>query len=137
MQPVTSFSKAIAMLNEGKSAAEIYKLLHSVKRFKEFLPKETLTAEVKIPEPLMKAKLGTPPSIDTPEEEKKSKKAAATKENTKDISSFFTSKRPATTFSTASITLNEQQIASAEFGALQNEEGQGTASKLSSSALDR
>jgi hypothetical protein len=60
------------MLNEGKSAAEIYKLLHSVKRFKEFLPKETPTAEFKIPEPLMKAKLGTLPSIDTPEEEKKS-----------------------------------------------------------------
>ena len=37
------------MLNEGKSVAEIYKLLHSVKRFKEFLPKEVPKAEFKVP----------------------------------------------------------------------------------------
>jgi hypothetical protein len=47
--PAVSFSKAAAMLNEGKSAAEIYKLLYSVKRFKEFLPKEVPEAKFKVP----------------------------------------------------------------------------------------
>lgn len=44
------------MLNEGKAANEIYKLLRSVKRFKEFLPKEVPKAEFKVPEPPAKAK---------------------------------------------------------------------------------
>lgn len=48
--PAVSFSKAVATLNEGKSVAEIYKLLYSVKRFKEFLPKEVPEAEFKVPE---------------------------------------------------------------------------------------
>lgn len=39
--PVKTFETAINWLNIGKSAAEIYKLLSSVKRFREFLPKET------------------------------------------------------------------------------------------------
>jgi hypothetical protein len=38
--PVKTFEAAVNMLNTGKSAAEIYKLLVSVKRFREFLPKE-------------------------------------------------------------------------------------------------
>ena len=38
--PVKTYETALDMLNTGKSAAEIYKLLSSVKRFKEFLPKE-------------------------------------------------------------------------------------------------
>jgi hypothetical protein len=37
--------KAVAMLNEGKSAADIHKVLNTVKRFKEFLPKEAPKAE--------------------------------------------------------------------------------------------
>lgn len=38
--PVTTYEKAIDRLNAGASAAEVYKLLASVKRFKQFLPKE-------------------------------------------------------------------------------------------------
>jgi hypothetical protein len=38
--PVKTFETAVDWLNAGKPAAEIYKLLSSVKRFKEFLPKE-------------------------------------------------------------------------------------------------
>lgn len=38
--PAKTFETAADMLNMGKPAAEIYKLLSSVKRFKEFLPKE-------------------------------------------------------------------------------------------------
>ena len=48
--PVASFSKAVAMLNEGKSATEIYKLLRAVKRFRELLPKVVpKTSEFKHP----------------------------------------------------------------------------------------
>lgn len=38
--PVKTYETAVDMLNAGKSAAEIHKLLSSVKRFKAFLPKE-------------------------------------------------------------------------------------------------
>lgn len=34
------------MLNQGNSAADIYKLLSSVKRFKQFLPKEAQKAAI-------------------------------------------------------------------------------------------
>jgi hypothetical protein len=37
---VKTFETAVDMLNMGKPAAEIYKILSSVKRFKKFLPKE-------------------------------------------------------------------------------------------------
>lgn len=66
--PVKTFETAVSMLNEGRSAGEIYKLLHSVKRFKELLPKEAPTAGFKIPEPPMIAKLGTLTSVIMPEE---------------------------------------------------------------------
>ena len=39
--PVKTFETAVDWLNAGKPAVEIYKLLSSVKRFKEFLPRET------------------------------------------------------------------------------------------------
>ena len=42
------------MLNEGKSAAEIYKILNTVKRFKEFLPKEVPKSEFKVPTAIQK-----------------------------------------------------------------------------------
>jgi hypothetical protein len=67
------------------------------------------------------------------------KKAAATKENTKDISSFFTSKRLATTSSAAfhqTLPKYENNIASADFGALQHDEWQENAVGLSSNTLD-
>jgi hypothetical protein len=69
------------------------------------------------------------------------KKVAATKENTKDISSFFTSKRPATTSSATfhqTLPKYENHIfsGSADFGTLQNDEWQGTAVGLSSNTLD-
>lgn len=38
--PVKTFETAVDWLNAGKSAAEIYKLLANVKRFKELLPRE-------------------------------------------------------------------------------------------------
>ena len=74
-------------------------------------------------------------------EEETNKKTVATKENTKDISSFFTSKRPATTSSATfhqTLPKYENHIVSgsAEFGALQNDEWQGTAVGLSSNTLD-
>jgi hypothetical protein len=74
-------------------------------------------------------------------EEETNKKAVATKENTKDISSFFTSKRPATTSSAAfhqTIPEYENHTASgsADFGALQHEEWQENAVGLSSNTLD-
>lgn len=42
------------MLNEGKSVAEIYKILNTVKRFKEFLPKEVPKLEFKFPTAIQK-----------------------------------------------------------------------------------
>jgi hypothetical protein len=41
------------MLNEGRSAIEIYKVLNTVKRFKDFLPKEAPKAGFKVPEPVL------------------------------------------------------------------------------------
>jgi hypothetical protein len=41
------------MLNEGRSATEVYKILSTVKRFKEFLPKEVPKAGFKVPEPIL------------------------------------------------------------------------------------
>ena len=74
-------------------------------------------------------------------EEETNKKIVATKENTKDISSFFTSKRPATTSSATfhqTLPKYENNIASgsAEFGALRHDEWQGTTVGLSSNTLD-
>jgi hypothetical protein len=59
------------MLNEGKSAVEIYKLLHSVKRFKEFLPKEVPKAEFQVPEPPAKKSTTEIINKNAIEEEKK------------------------------------------------------------------
>lgn len=50
--PVKTFETAVEMLNAGKSAAEIYKLLSSVKRFKEFLPKEAPKPVFAVPAPV-------------------------------------------------------------------------------------
>ena len=38
--PVKTLETAVDILNSGKSATEVYKLLSSVKRFRAFLPKE-------------------------------------------------------------------------------------------------
>jgi hypothetical protein len=49
--PVKTFEIAVDALNSGKSAAEIYKLLTSVKRFKELLPKEAPKAVTEFANP--------------------------------------------------------------------------------------
>ena len=59
--PVKTFETAVEMLNNGKSAAEIYKILYAVKRFKEFLPKEAPKQVFAVPSttiPLQKLILG-------------------------------------------------------------------------------
>ena len=99
-------------LNQGKSFQEIKDIL-SKTAFK------TVQAEFKAPEPMLRKR----------KEPEDNKKAAATKENTKDISSFFTSKQPAATSLTAfhqTLPKYENNIASgsAEFGALRHDEWQ-------------
>ena len=77
--------------------------------------------------------------LDGSREEETNKKTVATKENTKDISSFFVSKRPATTSLAAfhqTLPKYENHIASVDFGALQHDEWQENAVGLSSNTLD-
>jgi hypothetical protein len=108
---------AVVALNQGKSFQEIRDIL-SKTAFK------TVQTEFKAPEPMLRKR----------KEPEDNKKTAATKENTKDISSFFASKHPAIT----SLTAFQQTIASgsADFGALQSDEWQGNAVGLSSNTLD-
>jgi hypothetical protein len=47
--PIKTFETAVEMLNNGKSAGEIYNALHVVKRFRDFLPNEAPKAEFKVP----------------------------------------------------------------------------------------
>jgi hypothetical protein len=137
-------------------------VLSKYKMFKEAVARITEINEFKAPKPPVKAK-NLPENASMLEEENKSdgtlsllskrkklegsreeetnKKTVATKENTKDISSFFTSKRPATTSSATfhqTLPKYENHIfsGSADFGTLQNDEWQGTAVGLSSNTLD-
>lgn len=70
--PVKTYETAVDMLNTGKSAAEIYKLLSSVKRFKEFLPKEAPTPVFAIPaNKSTSSKFGMLGKRNTPEKEER------------------------------------------------------------------
>ena len=119
-------------------------VLSKYKMFKEAVAHITEINEFKAPKPPVKAKnlpgdasmleeenkgdgtyslLSKRKKLEGGREEETNKKTVATKENTKDISSFFTSKRPATTSSATfhqTLPKYENHIVSgsAEFGAL-------------------
>ena len=63
--PVKTFETAVEMLNNGNSAAEIYKALHVVKRFRDFLPKEAPKANFKVPTAIKLDKRNAPEKIRT------------------------------------------------------------------------
>jgi hypothetical protein len=103
IKPTKTFETAVDLLNDGKSAAEIYKLLHSVKRFKELLPKEAPKVEFQVPElPSSKQTTESIKKHIVEEEEnhektllgkRKESECGKTKLGTKDITSFFAPKR--------------------------------------------